>query len=165
MADNGQGTDTVPTFRPQKYLWLKSKTQIDMLDLDNELMEIPVLIQEASENVAIAMEIRETSKSDLDVQIARSADAIRKTPLESGKAPSETAIDKMVSLTKEYQDKLALLSSARLDAGLWQSITESLRTKSSALRTIADLVSAGWLTTDHVIKNRRRDMRNANQSP
>lgn len=160
MADNG----TVPTFRPEKYLWLKGKTQIDMLDLDNELMEIPVLLQEASENVAIAIEIRETSKNDLDIQAARCADKIRKTPLESGKAPSETAVDKIVPLEEAYQQKLSLLSSARLDAGLWQSITEALRTKSSALRTIADLVSAGWLTTDHVIKNRRRDMRNVTQS-
>lgn len=162
MADNGK--ETHPSFRPEKYLWLKRQVSLDMMRIDEELMEIPVLIQEAGENVALAMEIREAAKSDLEVEAAKQAANLRNIKLESGKPPSETAVDKMVPLTPEYEQKLTILSQARLDAGLWQSIMEALRTKSSAIRTVADLVAAGWLSRDHIIQNRRREIRNAQPS-
>jgi hypothetical protein len=149
-----------PKFRTEKYRWLKTQLKIDMLNIDQDIVELPVLLQEAGECTALAIEIRESAKEELEHTSAELASLLRVTD-EKGKSRSETMIASLIPLEQDYKDKLASLSEARLDGGLWMAITEAIRTKSSALRVTADLVAAGFMTSSSILQNRRREIRNA----
>jgi hypothetical protein len=142
-----------PGFAVEKYRWLKQKRHLELLDLDQEVMEIPVLIQECGETTAIAIEIRESAKDDLD----KIESKITVELLNTGK--SATAVQGMIASDERYVNANALLSEARLDAGLWQSLMESLRTKSSSMRVAADLIGAGYITQSSIMEKRRRELR------
>lgn len=155
--------DAIPSFRSQKYVWIRSKTRLDLLDIDTALSEIPVLVQEAGECTSIAIEIREQMKVELNVVEAQIAHELRSTVLESGKRRTDTAVASQIPLDENYKKKEAELSEARLDAALWQSLTEAVRTKSAAIRVAADLLNSGFLTSDHILDKRRKEIRNVKQ--
>lgn len=160
MADIEQDGHILPVFRPEKYKWLRVQLHLDLLNLDEEIMKIPVLLEEAGECTALAIEIRETAKEELERVAAEVAGQLR-IPDDKGKSRSETMIASMMPVEHEYLDAQESLRTARLDAGLWMSMTEAIRTKSSALRVTADLVSAGFMTGSSILQNRRREIRNA----
>lgn len=149
-----------PTFEVEKYRWIKNKLPLDLLNVDEELIELPVILQQASEFVSSAIEIRERAKDDLEQITSELADALRKVPLEgTGKFRSETQIDKQIPLSPLYRDKQDALGIARLDASLWQSLTDAIRTKSSSIRIAADLLNSGFLTPSYIREKRRKDIR------
>lgn len=148
--------DPIPTYKPEKYNWLKAQRQIELLNLENEVMRIPVLLQECGEITSTAIEIRESAKDELDRIKSIVASDIRK------EGHSETAIASMVPSDERYINAVAQLSEARLDAGLWNSLMDSLRTKSSGLRVIADLIASGFVTQASIMQKRRQELR---QSP
>jgi len=148
-----------PTFRTERYIWLKAKVKIDLLSIDEELEEIPTLIQETGECVSIAMELRELAKEDLEVARAIAATRLRLVPKADGKSRSEAQIESEIPADKGYQDQLGTVSIARLDAALWQTLMEAFRSKSSVIRTTADLITAGYLTSDYIMSKRRAEIR------
>lgn len=154
-----QDDSSSPKFRADKYRWLKARVKLDLLSVDEELSELPVIIQEACECTAMANEIRESTKDEFEITCAQIADDLRSKPDEKGKFPSETAVGSQIPLSPLYKEGAASLSEARLDASLWASVTEALRTKSSALRVSADLITAGYLTTNYLMEKRRDEIR------
>jgi hypothetical protein len=158
MEDN-KDSDLVPSFRTEKYLWFRSKRRLELLDIDEELIEIPVLVQDAGECVAIANELRDSAKEEFDRTKANIAQQLRIVPGDNGKARSESTIDSQLPLYDLYKTSQNKLSQARLDAALWSSMQEAMRTKSSQIRVAADLLSNGFLTTDYVRTKRRREIR------
>ena len=145
--------DILPNFNPEKYQWLRARKAIDLLSLDDEVMQIPVLIQECGEQTAIAVEIRETAKDDLKKIESVVGSEIRAL------SKSESAITSMTPSDERVVAANRLLSEARLDAGLWQSLMDSLRTKAANLRVATDLISAGYITQSSIMEKRRRELR------
>ena len=148
-----------PTFQVEKYRWLRQRAKLDLLYIDEDIQELPVLLQEAGEITATAIEIRETLKNDLDIQEAVVANNLRQATDEKGKSKSETTIASMIALDSKYQQIQKDLSIARLDAGLWQNIMETIRSKSSLVRASADLIQAGFISTTYYLDKRKKDIR------
>lgn len=151
---------TNPTFRPDRYEWLKYQAALDLTDIDEELMRIAVLIQEAGECSALANEIRETAKDDVEQAKAHVAGELREIPYKN-KQRSESMIDTEIPLNEGYRNSLRQLSQARMDAALWATVVEALRVKSMQIRTAADLLTSGFITTDYIRDKRRREIREA----
>lgn len=150
--------DVEPDFRKERYFFLKSKARLDLLNVDEALEEIPFLIQDAGECAALANEIKDTAKSELSLAEAEEAERLRGIQI-NGKYPAEQAILSKIPLCTQVQQKQSQLSQARLDASLWATVVNSLMTKSSAIRTAADLINSGYLTTDYIYKKRRKEIR------
>jgi hypothetical protein len=152
--------ETEPSFLPEKYRFLKKKAEVDLLYVDEDLQEIAVLVQDAGECVALANEIRDAAKRDLELVEAEEAARLRGIPTANGKPPSEYALPSMIPLCQTVQDAINALGEARLDASLWATVVNALMTKSSAIRTAADLITCGFLTTDYLKNNHRKAIRN-----
>lgn len=151
----------VPDYKPHEYVWLKNKLSLDLCSIDDEVMEMASLIQQAGELTSTAIEIRETAKEEYERSKAQAADVLRKTPDPKGKQRSETAIQSELLLSNEVEQKAKELSKSRLDASLWQSLTEAFRSKNSAIRIVADLLNSGYLTPNTIYEKRKKDIRNA----
>jgi hypothetical protein len=152
------GEDQVPTFKPEKYIWLRQRVRLDLLYIDEDIQELPVLLQECGEITAAALEKRESTKADLQKVEAVVADSLRGIET-AGKMRSETAIASMTPLDPEFQSIQAELSTARLDASLWTNLMDTLRSKSSLVRVAADLIQASFISTSYYTDKRKKDMR------
>jgi len=150
--------ENAPQFEREKYLWLKSQLQIDFLEMDEEFKKIPFLVQEAAEYAALAAEQRDTCKELRDEVIAMEAAKLRATNV-NGKTPSEAAIDKEVILQPKVIEKLTAYAECRLDAALWSTIVDGFRSKDYALRSGAQLMQMGFITTESLLTKRREEMR------
>lgn len=151
--------DEVPSFRKERFNFLKSKIRLDLLCVDEALEEIAVLVQDAGECCALANEIRDAAKSDLALAEAEESDRLRKMTSQSGKSPSEQAILSQLPLAWRVKQAIKEYSDARLDAAFWSTMVNALMTKSSAIRTAADLITSGYLTTSFILDKRRQDIR------
>ena len=152
---------TQPSFQAEKYEFIKKHLPLDLVDLDEEVIKLPVLLQEAAEHCSQAIEIREAAKDDLEKTKAEIGDSLRITPGAGGKTRSETAIAAEIPLSGKYGLALSALSTARLDASLWQALCEALRSKSSMVRVVADLIGSGYLTQSSILAKRRSSIRQA----
>jgi len=154
---------TQPRLFPDQYRFLKAKLAIDMLALDEEVEQIGVLVQSATECSAQANEVRDTLKDRLSEVYSVAAYNLRIAPYPTGRGGvrSEAQIESEVPLDADYKQAQADLSEARLDSALWASIADAMRTKSSALRVTADLINAGFITSDHINLSRREELRKA----
>lgn len=148
-----------PTFERERYRRLRLKSKLDLMRVDEELEEMSFLVQEASEYAAKANEVREQAKTALEIGKATIADSLRAEPQASGKPPSESMVESRIPLSNVYLIKQAELSQARLDASLWQSQVDALRTKSSSIRAAADLITSGYMTTNFIQDKRRMEIR------
>ena len=153
-------SQVVPTFNPEKYKWLRAKTSLDLMDIDEAVMQMGVLLQEAGECCALANEIRESAKDDLERAKAQIAEYLRGEPYKD-KQRSESMIDSQIPTYQDYKDVQARLSIARSDAALWATVVEALRAKSMQIRVAADLLNSGFLTNDYVRNKRRKEIRQA----
>lgn len=152
-----------PTFRTDRYLFIKRRLDLDLSDLDIEVAEMPALMQDCGECTAIANEIKDAAKEELERVEAETAEELRRTVTAGGKPPSESSIESRLPTFKQVQDALAIFQIARLDAVLWQSLMSALQSKSYSLGNIATLVSAGFTTRDHLIERRRQQINRVRQ--
>jgi len=144
------------------YRRLRGKLSIDQLRIDDELMELPVYIMEASENVSEALQIRDNCKNRLDVLLATAARRLRAVPVsDDGKAPkarSEAAIADEKYLDDDVQGGVSELEIAKYDLSLWNGLLDGLKEKSSSVRRVAELMMGGFLTNAQVYQERRAEM-------
>lgn len=150
----------IPTYKPEEYVWLKERLPIDLMRVDEEVIELPTLIQRSGEFTSSAIELREAAKEILERQKAIAAEALRTTPNQSGKQRSETAITSEIPLSEDVQAASAQYGVCRLDAALWQTLTEAFRSKNTSIRVVADLLNSGYMTPSTIQNRRRQDMRN-----
>ena len=148
-----------PAFEPKQYEFLRGKVKLDLLCIEDELMEMPVLIQQCGELTAQAIDGVTVSKDNYNAVRATLSHKLRIEPLPSGKTRSEAQIDSEIDGLKEMKETSDDLSSAKLDAGLWQALMESLQTKAASIRTAAELIKAGFISTDYILNKRRTELR------
>lgn len=142
-----------------RYAQLKRRIEIDMMRLDEELIGMPVLVEEISEMTAKALLTRSAAENRLKVVIAEAADEIRK---EGEKKPAEKQIESEVLLDAQVQDSTLELDEAKYEYAMWQGLMDAARTKSSALKTVSELIISGYITPDTIYAQRRREL-NANR--
>lgn len=156
-----QATQVSPKFNPERYLWLKGQLSTDLMNIDEELMRIAVLVQDANENAAVASELYDSAKEKSKVVYAQTAAKIRLELRPDGKAKTEGQVDAETTSSPECSRQQAELSDARLDASLWNSMTEGLRTKAYSLKAIAELITSGYVTKDYAQEKYRAQIRQA----
>lgn len=137
---------------------LKARLFVDITRIDDELIENPGMIQEAYENTAYAMQLRDEAKRELEEEIAKAGDEMRRQT-RNGKPPSEASIKAEVPLDKAVQERQAVYSARALDAALWNSVVEGFKTKTSSIKHTAELIVAGYLTPSAIRDKARDDLR------
>ena len=149
---------TTPKFRTDKYTWLDKRTRIDLDNLDDAVSEMPELIRQCGECVALANEIRDAVRVEVDRVRAQIAEELRSVTV-NGKAPSESQIESKLPLDNRFAKIQNDHAEARQDASLWASLMEALRNKASGMRVAADLIGTGYITRDYISSKYRQQIR------
>lgn len=156
---NGKSTDILPTFEVDRYRWLRQRSSLDLMEIDQELQELPILVQECGERVALAIEIRDSAKEELEKTKSEVAEAMRIESAKSGKEFSESKIDSKLPSNSIVEAKRAELSIARLDAALWSNLNQAIQAKQYLIRTAAELIVSGYISKDFIVDKRRKELR------
>lgn len=134
-----------------EYNRLKARLSVDTTRLDDELVHMPMdqmsaseCTAEASNVVSAAKDLWEQTQSDIAVKLRAQGDKI-----------SEKRIDSEMPLFEEVIEARSALRAAEFDYAMWRGLCDALRTKNSALDTIADLIKAGYMTPATIYKDRR----------
>lgn len=154
MADSKD----LPIFKPEKYTWLKQQVPLDLLDIDEQIMKMPTLLQECGECAAQAIEIKDSAKEDLEIVKSRMAARLRGIDYK-GKSRSETMIQTEIPLESEYQVALQELRDARLDASLWQNLMNTLEKKNFSIHTAGGYINSGLISVPYLLEKRRTAIR------
>lgn len=147
----------------EDYDRLKKKLTFDPLDFDQELIELPLLIMEASELAAEYIARRDRAKNDLDLVMAEAAYNLRSNAIADSKGNpkqrSEAQIETEIPLYKSVQQAQKDLEDAKLALALWQALCDALRAKRDAIKVYADLTISGYLSPNLAQDQRRAEMR------
>lgn len=139
------------------YAELKLRLNTDLLRLTEELVETPMLHQQAAEACADAIKFRDAVKNALTVATAAASQILRGSE-EGGKAPSEAKIASLVPLDPAVIGLLGELEEIQQTVAYWQSLVTGFSEKASSLRRVADLTVSGYLTPNAGHADRREDM-------
>jgi hypothetical protein len=159
MSDSTSGI--APRQGTDEYLFYKSKLFTDTLHLDTEFEQIAVFMQEVTEQAATSAALEKSAKVALIEVTARAASELREQVLPSGKARSESQINSEVVLSPEVQAAQDTMAGISFDNDLWQGLVSSFRSKGSAMKSAAELVTVGYVTRDHLDNARRQEIRQA----
>lgn len=124
---------------------VKKRVKIDLLRLDQELVDMPFLIQAASE---ISGEVfNDLQKADLELDVARAtfANGMRNAAGE-GRVPSETRIASEAILDPAVQEAQQKVNDLKYESKLINDLVSSLREKGRLLSKLADLTVAGFIS-------------------
>lgn len=138
----------------KRFNQLKTRLAVDTVRLTEELMQLPSLQQEAAELAAEAQRTRD-EVHDIAKQVEAEIKAQKRlaTP-----GISEARLASEVLLEKEVTEAHEAVSQAEYELAMWKTIADGMRTKSSSIRTIADLIAAGYTSPDTVRHERLHEV-------
>ena len=139
----------------KKYAQLKAQLDIDPLRLDEELIHMPSFVQEVAELTAEALLQRNVAENDLKIVMAQVSADIRGS---ADKKPAEKQIESEIMLDANVQTAMENLEKAKFEYAMWQGLMDGAKTKSASLKNTSDLINSGYLTTDTIYANRRREL-------
>jgi hypothetical protein len=139
----------------QRFAQLKAQLMIDPMRLDEELIRMPQFVQEVAELTAEALLARNVAENDLKVIVAEVSAEIRGS---ADKKPAEKQIESEVLLENNVQKAMQTLETAKFEYAMWQGLMDGAKTKSASLKNTSDLINSGYLTTDTIYANRRREL-------
>lgn len=142
-------------FEEKDYKALRSRLRIDALKLDEELIEHPMHLQTVVEYAADALQIRDATKSALDITIA---DAARRLRSETEEKLSDVKVASLLLLETDVKQASQELEDAKHDLAYWQGLADSYREKGSAMKRIAELTIAGYLAPNAAYTAQREEM-------
>ncbi len=139
------------------YERLKTKLVLDPLELDQELIELPMLIMECAEYTSEKLAQRDRCKNALDLAMAEASDGLR----------TELTID--VKGNNKQRSEAQISSEVFLDEGVQRSLTDleqsalmdSLKAKRDSLKIFSELTISGYLSPNVALDNRRAEIRAA----
>lgn len=141
----------------QRYDNLSRRLRIDMADVDNELVDMPMLVQEAAELATDANDVENLAHLDYDVARAEYGQRLR---LENDRI-SEARIESSMPLDPIVVQARVGYERAKIDSALCAALVSALRTKSSLLQKAADMMLAGWITPNAAYERRRAEINQA----
>jgi hypothetical protein len=145
------------TVTNEVYERLKTKLVLDPLELDQELIELPMLIMECAEYTSEKLAQRDRCKNALDLAMAEASDGLR----------TELTID--VKGNNKQRSEAQISSEVFLDEGVQRSLTDleqsalmdSLKAKRDSLKIFSELTISGYLSPNVALDNRRAEIRAA----
>lgn len=137
-----------------KYEALCKRLQVDLLRIDQEIMNMPQLVQESAEFAALIQAEEHAAKHALDVVEAETAKAMRVTPVD-GKPPSEARIASELVLYRDVQDARQALDTAKYDSARAVALHYNMREKTRLLGKAADMTIAGFIVPSSYAPRRR----------
>jgi hypothetical protein len=139
---------------PEAYQALCAQLPVDLLDLDNELMKMPQLVQDAAELAYNASNAEGAALLAYDVIKAQIGQQLR----EDNEKITEAAIERSLPLYEDVQEARVAVNQAKTYAKLCEDLVRNLRIKSSTLQKSCDLIVSGYMTTGTVYERRRGEI-------
>ena len=139
---------------------LRNKLGIDLLNLDQELMEMPVLVQDAAEQAALANDEERAARHNFDLVQSEAARKLRSIPEGSDKKPpSEEKLKSLLPLEEDVANARIAYDAAQTTSAVANALVSSLREKARMLQKISDLIIAGYITKNFAVDNSRQAIR------
>lgn len=146
-----------PPVYPPAYRVLRAQLAIDMIDIDNELMKMPQVVQDACELAVEAADNENACELAYDVLKASIGQSLR----EQQERISEAAIERQLPLYDEIKDARNAYNHAKTYTKLCDDLVRALRTKSSLLQKTSDLIISGYITPSAAYERRREAVNTA----
>jgi hypothetical protein len=143
------------------YERLKACLPVDLVEIDKDLIEMPVIAQEAAELAATMMNCVATAKHELEIAGAEARSVIRVRLLVNGKPPSETRVDSEVPLDEVVQMRRRELDALEYKYRLASDLARSMQKKSDQIGNATSMILKGFMTPNSVYENQVRDRVNA----
>lgn len=134
-----------------EYNRLRARLTIDPTRLDDDLIQMPMDQMSAAECTSEAANMRDNAKDELERVVSDLARQLR----EADDKISEKRIDSETPMFDVVIEAKTALRAAEFDYNLWRGLSDSLRTKSSSIDTISDLIKAGYMTPATIYKDRQ----------
>lgn len=142
----------------EEYIRLKRATEIDVLRLDEEFMQLATNQMEAGEFCALYINRKDQAEAALKLAQSVAAHELRQMPNSAGKPRAEAQIASEIPLNPDVRAAQEEFHVAVYNVNLWKNLADSLRSKASATQEIAKLINAGYMTpTAHRRNEMRRD--------
>lgn len=130
---------------------LRNALTVDPNALDDDLINIAMQQMEIAEYTAEAAKKENEMDFQNDQVIADVSAKLR----ESDNKMSEARIKSELHLYDEVLSANTELVEAKFDHARWKGLADAIRTKSSSIRAIADLISSGYMTSNTIRTDRR----------
>ena len=137
----------------QKYNNLKKRLNLDAVNIDKDLVELPMIIQEASELFSEVQNEYNVADHAYDVILAETAQDLRNV---DGRAPSETQIQARVPLSELVQDARNIRDNLKTELAQVKALVENLRDANQNLKTVGQLIMAGFISPNSVYKRKEK---------
>jgi len=138
---------------------LSAKLAIDQLRLDEEVISLPPLLWEVNEHTAASIWVKDAAQLALKMKIAEISHAIREAAAAANKRTTEAQIDAEITLHPQVHKAQIEFEDAKYDVGRWQALSEAVRNKGYALKSLSDLVISGYLTPNALIDKRKQELK------
>ena len=142
-----------------KYAELSGILEINLLKIDQEVAVTAHRLQEAAELAVAAGNEERASRMARDIITAEAGQRLRGTPADSGKARSETQIERELILEPDVQAAREAHENAQASASLCRSLAENLKEKARLVGKACDMTIAGYITPSSYSPKRRELMR------
>jgi len=139
----------------RQYERLKRSLPLDQLRIDEEIMELPMLMQEAAELAASLREEERTAIHDYEIAKSEAAQRLRSTTDEKGKAPSEASISSRLNAEVDVQNARRDVEQTKYDADVATALASNLHEKRYTLLKFADMMLAGFITPTSINRDER----------
>jgi hypothetical protein len=147
------------------YEELRRRLRIDYLRLDEELVEMPQLLQDASENATQLSNEFARADMALDIIRAETTMKLRSELTENGRAPSEARIASQIDLEPTVQEARALVNELKMQVRLATDLFNNLHTKSRLLGKAADMLLNGYVAPNKALSMDYRESRRQLKRP
>lgn len=136
-----------------KYNDLKKRLNLDAVNIDKDLVELPMVIQEASELFSEVQNDYNVADHAYDVILAETARDLRNV---DGRAPSETQIQARVPLAEPVQDARNVRDNLKTELAQVKALVENLRDANTNLKTLGQLIISGFISPNSVYKRKEK---------
>jgi hypothetical protein len=148
------------TVYPAAYYALRAKLAIDPDDLDNEIAQMPVLVQDAAELAVAAANEENACQLAYDVIKAETGHRLRR----DNEKITEAAIERAMPLYEEVQEARIAYNYAKTYTKLCDDLVRSLRTKVTMLQKHTEMIMQGYITPSSLYEKRREEINAARRA-
>lgn len=141
-----------------EYVDLRNALQIDPNALDEQLVNIAMQQMSAAEYTALAATQKTQAEFGYSQTIADVSANLRGQLGTDGKPRSEASIKSEIPLYDEVINAHTAMVDAEHEYSLWRGLSDAIRAKHSAIRTITDLIAAGYMTSTSIRLKQREEI-------
>jgi hypothetical protein len=141
--------------KPDYYRRIRQRVLFDSLQIDDELIQTPMLILEAMEITAEAAHAVDKAKAKLEEVKAEANLSIRDEYVKKNFKITESGVNAEISLTEFVIEAESELRNWQLQLSHWQGLVTALRAKAKAMEFYSQLILSGYITSNSSPQRRR----------